>query len=81
MSVKHIGDMKDMTRETIPKEHLMIGNMVGVNAIKYCVENGIEKGLTPLKPMTIIVDSKTVKYAEAMNIIVTNDTEIILVQE
>lgn len=70
-----------MTKETIPKEHLMIGNMVGVNAIKYCVENGIEKGLTPLKSMTIIVDGKMVTYAEAMNMVVANDTEITLVQE
>jgi hypothetical protein len=69
-----------MIKEIIPPELLMIGQPVAINVLKYCAEHGIEKGFTPIAPMTMTVDRKTVTYQEAMGIIVTNETEIILSQ-
>ena len=70
-----------MVRETIPQEHLMIGQPVGINVLKYCAEHGMEKGFTPIAPMTMIVNGTTVTYKVAMGIKVEKDTKIELVQE
>ena len=69
-----------MIKDTIPPELLMIGQPVAMNVLKYCAEHGIEKGFTPIAPMTMTVDGKTVTYQEAKGMIVTKDMEITLSQ-
>lgn len=81
MIKKRTGDIKYMTEVVIPKEDLMIGHPVAVNVLKYSAEHGIEKGLKPISPMTMMVNGKTVTYADAMNITVAKGIEIKIVQE
>lgn len=69
-----------MIKDTIPPESLMVCQPVAVNVLKYCAEHGIEKGFTPIAPMTITVDGKIVTYQEAKRMIVTKDMEITLSQ-
>lgn len=69
-----------MIKETIPSELLMIGLSISDNVLNFCVVKGIEKGFTPLAPITIMVDGKRISYQDAKNTIVGKDLEITLIQ-
>lgn len=69
-----------MIKDTIPPESLMIGQPVAINVLKYCAEHGVEKGFTPIAPITMTVDGNTVTYQETKGMIVTKDMEITLSQ-
>ncbi len=69
-----------MIKDTIPPESLMVGQPIAVNILKYCVEHGMEKGFTPIAPITITVDGNSITYQEAKEMTVTKDIEITLFQ-
>jgi hypothetical protein len=70
-----------MTRETIPKKSMVIGQTVTANVMKYCLDHGEEKGIRSDRSIIMIVDGKRMMCGEALCILVTRDTEITLVQE
>ena len=69
-----------MVREIIPVELLIIGRPVAVNVLKYCAEHGVEKGFTPIAPITIMIDEKIVSYEDAKVMITTKDMKMTLIQ-
>ena len=81
MNEKQIGDVKGMTKETIPKEALVVGRTVTANVMKYCLDNGSEKGIKSTVPIIMVVDGKTMKCGEVLRVLVAKDTEIELIQE
>ena len=48
--------------------------------LKYCAEHGVEKGFTPIAPITIMIDEKIVSYEDAKVMITTKDMKMTLIQ-
>ena len=69
-----------MVRETIPSELLTIGLPVAINVLKYCAKYGVEKGFTPIAPITITINGNIVSYQDSKNMIVDKDMKITLIQ-
>lgn len=69
-----------MVRENIPSESLITGLPVAENILIYCAEHGVEKGFTPIAPITIMVNEKIISYQDTKELITTKDMKITLIQ-